>query len=43
MGWEVWDVLAVCDGRGRCQSFSALSRREIEIIELEELGLWIPG
>lgn len=25
------------------QYFSALSRREIEIIELEELGLWIPS
>jgi len=26
----------------RKQYFSAVARREIEIIELEELGLWIP-
>ena len=28
IGWEVWDVLAVCDGRGRCQVLEFLEEFE---------------
>ena len=28
IGWESWDVLAVCDGRGRCQVLEFLEEFE---------------